>query len=912
MLPLAQSERISKNRFAIMPADLPYYVGSQGTGTLAVTSDEVLVVSGLSELGADIGSNWTAVVSGAGSAWETGTSLLIGGAGTGSATVTTSATITAIDLAVGYLAGSSGFLSLSGAGSVADISQATNIGVGGTGSLLIASGATLISGASGELGINAGAVGSGTIEGSHAAWIDDGALWIGGSGIGALLVENTGSLRTGDLALGVAAGSAGTLTVTGAGLVVGGMVYLGYAGSGTLAIGAGVSATVAGPLQIASLEGAMGSLSVSGPGALLTVAQEFDDGAGGSGILTVSNQGTLALAADLLVGVNYGGSSAKGALTISSDGLLTAVVAAIAYSTGSKSSVSVIGTGSELSVTQAIYIGGNWAGLGGTGLLSITAEGAVTTPFVTIWNGSTLSMNEGTLLTASVLNDGTVIGNGAIVPASTSTGSQFVNNGWVDASGGILRIVGSLAGTGDLAIATGSELLLEGSVASSQAIDFAAGGAASTLALGTPWQMAATVSGFAGNDAVELVGVTGTTLEFSDGVLTAIGPAGPDGSLRAVASIRLSGTYSAGSFTLTQDGKGDSFITAIPSAKTISPAGSSESTYLETHAFFAANSPWNTRIGNGETYVAVPGLSFVLAGLSSWSGGSVAIYYAQTTDPLVPILYNPNTWYEIASGGWKQSGNSASIEEQILATSQSTNPIPGNPYSTQVSGLTWNSIPSGLPSSYDSWEQVAGQTLYAYVPAGAIPPAGADGQTAIIQPNGTVIELYAPIILSSGTWVSSMFSVTNAATDAGVGADNGRRASMVENYAGALRDIDVSSGTIDHALAITIPGSMLAQAISGPALAFDSNSSDYSGTLPMGAHLALPANLGLANLGLMTSFGTEMAIAAEDYGMYVVDRGGSGISVLVQNAPTSSALANWSSAEQHDLNAIVQHAYLAT
>ncbi len=886
---------------------LQNFIGAQSVGTLSVTPGETLLVTALSELGENAGSDWTATVVGP-SLWESGTSLLIGGAGTGAAAISAGATVTAANLSVGYLAGGIGLLSLSGAGTTMTIAQAANIGAGGTGTLVIANAATLVSETMGELSVNAGASGSGTIEGAGALWIDDGALWIGASGTGALLVENAGSLRAPDLALGVSAGSTGTLTATGTGSALGisGITYLGYAGSGALAIGAGASATVSGPLEIASLSGATGTLSVSGPGAFLSVAQEVDDGAGGAGTITVSNDGTVALAADLLVGINYGASNAHGSLSVNSGGMLTAALLAIASSSDSTGTVSVGGTGSEVLAGQAVYVGGSWAGAGGQATLSITAGGDVTTADAIIWNNGTITLSGGTLAASGTTNDGTITGAGTI------TGSQFTNNGGVDAAGGTLTLTGSVTGTGTLALSAGSELVLESPVASSNAITFASTSA--TLVLGTPWQMAATVSGFVKSDTIELAGMTATTLEYSGGVLTAIGPGGPDGSLRAVASIKLSGTYSLGSFTLTQDGKGDSVITAVPSTPVggNGSSGSSESTYLETHPFFAANSPWNTQIGSGHTYVAVPALASALAGLSSWTGGSVAIYYAQTTDPLVPILYNPNTWYETSIGAWQQSGNSAATEQQILATSQSTNPIPDNPYSTQVAGLTWNSTPSGLPSTYDQWNQVPGQTLYAYVPAGALPPPGSDGQTAIIQPNGTVIELYAPVVLSSGAWVSSMFSVTNAVTDLGVGADNGRRASMIENYAGVLRDTDISSGTIDHALAITVPGSMLAQAFTGPALAFDSSSSGYTGTLPMGAHLALPSSLSLASLGLETSLGTELAVAAQDYGVFVVDRGGSGVSVLVQNSPTSAALANWSSAEQHDIDAIVQHALLVS
>jgi hypothetical protein len=54
----------------------------------------------------------------------------------------------------------------------------------------------------------------------------------------------------------------------------------------------------------------------------------------------------------------------------------------------------------------------------------------------------------------------------------------------------------------------------------------------------------------------------------------------------------------------------------------------------------------------------------------------------------------------------------------------------------------------------------------------------------------------------------------------------------------------------------------------------------------------------------------EIAVAAQDFGMFIVDQGGGGISVVTQNAPTSPALANWSGPVQSDLNTIFAHAEL--
>jgi len=332
------------------------------------------------------------------------------------------------------------------------------------------------------------------------------------------------------------------------------------------------------------------------------------------------------------------------------------------------------------------------------------------------------------------------------------------------------------------------------------------------------------------------------------------------------------------------------------------------SDYLQTHRFFADSSPWNTVIDQSDSvYSAIPNIASYSGGLTGWlsNHGDVSIYYAQNSDPTSEILFNANTWSEVASGAWLRSGNSSSVEQSILSESSTINPFPGNPYSTTNAALQWNT--GGLPATFDQWQQT--QPLYVHIPANATPQPDSDGLTVVVEPNGTALEMYSPIKLSSGQWVSSMFSFTDALNGQGVGTEDGRRASMIESYAGALRDIDVTSGHIDHALALVVPPTMLTTAFTSPAAAFDSNP-NYSGTLPMGAHLALPANIDLSSLGLKTPFGMELAEAAQQYGMYVVDRGGSGISMVTEHNAQSPVLNVWTSDMSSDFSTIMHHAAL--
>lgn len=337
------------------------------------------------------------------------------------------------------------------------------------------------------------------------------------------------------------------------------------------------------------------------------------------------------------------------------------------------------------------------------------------------------------------------------------------------------------------------------------------------------------------------------------------------------------------------------------------PTTTTGAEYLKDHRFFADSSPWNTKLGLSVTYTDVATIENYPLVLTSWlkDGGNVSIFYASATDPLRQVYSNPDTWVKYYEGSWLRAGNNATVEKDIMAHSTETNPYPANPYSTQKADLYWYN--GGLPASYDKADP--GPT-YARIPDAALPTNTTDGYTVVIQPDGNALEMYSPIKLSNGNWTALMHSFTPALTGQGIGSENGRTASMVENYAGALRDRDFTSATIDHALALVTPPSMLTTKFTGTALAFDSNP-NYSGTLAMGSRLALPKDLDINSLGLTTDLGRKVATAAKDYGMIVVDRGGTGFCLVTENNPKTAAMNTWNWEMQKDLDTIIHHAALA-
>lgn len=292
---------------------------------------------------------------------------------------------------------------------------------------------------------------------------------------------------------------------------------------------------------------------------------------------------------------------------------------------------------------------------------------------------------------------------------------------------------------------------------------------------------------------------------------------------------------------------------------------------------FGRLSPWNHPIGSGAMYAATAGLASYPAGLNFDLRWTSSVVVASASDPRVTLLFSPaigplSTWSFLNAGG-QPCGNPRQIEIDLVAASQLRIPFEGNYYSTTspVPGQWW------LPASFHRASQDFRQTFN--LPPGACPSPDSDGMMAVFQPDGWVVDLYAGVVTSDGRVLATMASWIDVRGD-GTGWWNGRRASMLPSFAGLIRDGEIDAGHIPHALALQVPATMLARAFVWPAFAFDRDA-DYSGSLPMGALLAIPSWVDIDGLGLSRR-GRAIAQAAQDYGAYVVDRGGGGITFLAE------------------------------
>ncbi len=282
---------------------------------------------------------------------------------------------------------------------------------------------------------------------------------------------------------------------------------------------------------------------------------------------------------------------------------------------------------------------------------------------------------------------------------------------------------------------------------------------------------------------------------------------------------------------------------------------------------FTSVSPWNHPIGSNAVYQGVPELERLALGINYHDHWTCAFYVARNTDRLGKLYFRKDMWQKLHDG-LSNHGNPPAVEEYLRTGAQEIPPWPANYYSTVTIGSSQASWPLDFHRATDPYFSCT-----FHIPRGAVPSPDSDGNIAIFQPNGWVLDCYSAVVLANGDIVCGMASYINALGE-GTGWSNGRRASMLPSFAGLIRDGEINSGDLRHALVCQMSRFALMDAAMWPACAWDTNSR-YQGSLPMGALLAIPPGVNVAALPLSAK-GKILAKALQDFGVYVADRGGDG------------------------------------
>jgi len=227
-----------------------------------------------------------------------------------------------------------------------------------------------------DLDFNANVTGNGDIEVFSGTTILSGTNDIGD---GAIIVEGgelkiTGTTKADDLDVGKNPGSNGTVTISGSGstLTVADKTYIGRSGNGTLNITNGGEAVFTGGPYLATGAGTTGTITISGAGSKLTSAGLMTVGDIGTGVLAISDGGTAAVRS---MSVGTFDETAQGTVTVSGAGSeLTVFGVTSKLDVGSTGIGTLsISEGGNVAVAASTFVGRNPSG---SGTVTIAGNGS--------------------------------------------------------------------------------------------------------------------------------------------------------------------------------------------------------------------------------------------------------------------------------------------------------------------------------------------------------------------------------------------------------------------------------------------------------------------------------------------------------------------------------------------------------
>jgi fibronectin-binding autotransporter adhesin len=352
---------------------------------------------------------------------------------------------------IGDQAGSIGSAVVSGTGSAWNNSGNLYVGNLGRGTITVENGATVTS-AIGYIGNNAASSGTATVTGQGSAWTNSDRLIVGNSGTGSLSVTAGGAVSDVNGLIGSLAGSTGTAVVSGTSAsgtrsswTSSANLFVGNFGTGSLRVeNGGLVQNATG--YVGTDVGSLGSVVVTGPSSSWTNSAGLFIGSSGTGSLSIVAGGTVSVAAGSGTATLSAGASGRGTLNIGAAAGETAAAAGV--------------------LNAAVVNGGSGAGA----LVQFNHIATSSLPYSFTTTGSSNGTGIAIRGSASVVQ---TAGYTTLTAASTFTGSTTVNGGTL-----ALAAENALQSTAGIRI-TGGTLLLSGStgnhINNSATLDLAGG-----------------------------------------------------------------------------------------------------------------------------------------------------------------------------------------------------------------------------------------------------------------------------------------------------------------------------------------------------------------------------------------------------------------------------------------------------
>jgi len=167
------------------------------------------------------------------------------------------------------------------------------------------------------------------------------------------------------------------------------------------------------------------------------------------------------------------------------------------------------------------------------------------------------------------------------------------------------------------------------------------------------------------------------------------------------------------------------------------------------------------------------------------------------------------------------------------------------------------------------------------MPAGAGPNTGSDGVLVVVDRSAHNSYEFWQLRQQAGAWITSWGTIQDL-RGSGFQSGASSTAAGASRLGGVIRVAELANGSISHALVMS-SDSACKQLFRAPAVKTDGESERPDCT-PQGARLQLDPSIDVGTLPGITAGERVLAKALQDYGIYLIDKGGAPISISFELA----------------------------